>query len=180
MKLYTLLLLFVLSIFTSCDPIFTDSPNNNFNSLAYVPVYAQVADINTIGVETAKPTAVAGKIYAYGNTIFQNDSYTGFHIINNTNPANAQKIGFLKVPFSTEIAIKGNYLYTNNVSDLVVFDISNPANPVLIKRVKDAFPVISQTVPPVTNTYFECPDPKKGIIVRWEQKTLATLPNCRR
>jgi len=80
---------------------------------------------------------------------------------------------------ATEIAIKSGHLYTNNVNDLVVFSLSNPAEPLLENRVKDAFPVIEQEYPPFNNTYFECPDPAKGIVVGWEQKEL-TNPQCRR
>lgn len=146
---------------------------------AFVPIYMQLTDVENIKIEAVTPTIKAGKIYVYGNYIFQNDQYKGFHIINNSNPSAPQKVGFLKVPFSTEIAIKGSFLYCNNVSDLVVIDISNPLIPVLVKRVKNAFPLIDQNYPPVSNTYFECADKSKGIIVGWEQKNIPA-PNCRR
>ena len=159
--------------------VIDNSSDNNYQVTAWVPVYGQPSDINQIGITAATTTTTAGKIYAYGNYIFQNDQYKGFHIINNTNPANAQKVAFLSVPFSTEIAIKANYLYTNNVSDMLVFDISNPLSPVLVNRVKNAFPVIDQNYPPVSDTYFECPDTKKGIVIRWEQKNIKR-PDCRK
>jgi hypothetical protein len=146
---------------------------------AYIPVYALPNEIEQIALEPITTTLNAGKIYAYGNFVFQNELYKGFHIINNTVPANAQKIAFLKVPFSTEIAIKGNFLYCNNVSDLVVFNITNPLMPVLVKRVKDAFPIIEQNYPPATNCYFECVDNSKGIVVAWERKMIQA-PNCKR
>lgn len=161
-----------------CSSCIIDNRNDNLRVNTWVPVYAQTSEIDQIGVTAPASTVTAGKIYAYGNYIFQNDVFKGFHIINNSG-ATAQKIAFLKVPFSTEIAIRSNYLYTNNVSDLVIFDISNPLKPVLVNRVKNAFPVIDQLYPPVTNTYFECPDTKKGIVVRWEQKMI-DRPNCRR
>jgi hypothetical protein len=174
-KIY--LFLFLVSLLSSCV---RDNKNlSSFPVNAWVPIYAQANQIDSILVETVKPTVNAGKIYAYGNYIFQNEAYKGFHIINNSNPATASKIAFLKVPFSTEIAIKGNFLYTNNVSDLVVFNISNINNPVLVKRVKDAFPVIDQKYPSVSNVYFECPDATKGTVVGWELKNIPQ-PKCRR
>lgn len=176
MKWYTLLFLFV--IFSACTND-AKNQNSNTNRLAFVPVYAKPTDIETVSLLGATPTINAGKIYAYGSYVFQNDQYKGYHIINNSIPANAQKVAFLKVPFSTEIAIKGGYLYCNSVSDLLVFDISNPVAPSLVKRVKNAFPVIDQNYPPVSNAYFECVDNSKGIVVSWEQKTIPT-PACRR
>jgi LVIVD repeat len=156
-------------------------PDNTTPGLirGYAPVYASANTIETIDIQTAKATASAGKIYAYGNYAFQVDQYQGIHIIADAQSAQAHKIAFLKVPLSTEIAIKNDYLYTNNLNDLVVFNINNPAQPQLVHRLKDAFPAISQDYPPFSNVYFECPDPSKGIVIRWEEKEIKN-PECRR
>jgi len=146
---------------------------------AYVPIYASAVNIKQISVEQSRPIQQAGKIYAYGNYIFQNDVNTGIHIIDNTNRNNPQKVAFISLPLSTEIAVKGNFLYANNYTDIVVFDITNPANPKLVKRLSNVFPEANQQYPPVSNAAFECPDPSKGIIVNWELQTIKT-PNCRR
>ena len=146
---------------------------------AYVPVYSTIAALNNIRVAPHQPTEQAGKIYAYGNYLFQNDLNSGIHIIDNRDRMHPKKIAFLKLPLSTEIAVKGNYLYSNNYVDLVVFDISDPSNPKLIKRVKDVFPATDQKYPPFNNGYFQCPDQSKGTIVRWELKNIP-IPNCRR
>lgn len=176
MKIITGLLLCLLFLY-SCDPI--ESAPFDGEVDGFVPVYSTVADVNNISVESARPTDQAGKIYAYGAYIFQNDLYKGIHIINNASRSQPNKLAFLKVPFSTEIAVKGNYLYTNNHEDILVFDISNPGNPQLVKRLENVFPAINQTYPPFNNVMFECPDPSKGIIVRWDPKRMKT-PNCRR
>lgn len=148
-------------------------------SMGYVPVYAARDAVSNIANETVRATARPGKIYAYGAYLFQVEQYEGIHIVDNSNPKQAKKIAFLKVPMATEIAIKSGHLYTNNVNDLVVFNLANAAQPQLVNRIKDAFPVIDQTHPPFTNTYFECPDPSKGVVVAWEQKPM-TNPKCRR
>lgn len=170
--------LFSLSLlFCSCYP---DKSDLNRSVDAYVPVYSTMTDIHNIKVEDKKSTLQAGKIYAYQNYIFQNDLFTGIHIIDNKDRGHPVKIAFLNLPLSTEIAIKDNYLYTNNYLDLVVFDISNPADPKLVKRVENMFPVsVDQKYPPVLNAYFQCPDPSKGVIVRWEKKNIPR-PDCRR
>jgi hypothetical protein len=146
---------------------------------AYAPVYAKLADLSAIATVTPQPTAKAGKIYAYGNYIFQNDLNTGIHIIDNSTQGSPQKVAFLKIPFSTEIAIKGNYLYTNSVSDLLVFNLASPQQPQLVNRVSNAFPIINQNYPPYSNVYFECPDSQKGIVVDWELKQIIN-PACKR
>lgn len=145
----------------------------------YVPVYAAREVVNTISSEPARATVHPGKIYAYGAYLFQVEQYEGIHIVNNSNPKEAKKIGFLKVPLATEITIKSGHLYTNNVNDLVVFNLADITQPQLVNRIKDAFPVIDQTHPPFTNTYFECVDPAKGLVVAWEQKEIQN-PKCRR
>jgi len=168
--------LFICFLF-SCNP----DPGSTLNAEipGYVPVYASFEDISQITVENARPTAHAGKIYAFGSFIFQNDLNEGIHIIDNSDRNNPKKVAFLKVPLSTEIAVKGNFLYTNNLDDLVVFDISNASQPTLVNRVKKVFPQFNQDYPPFQNVYFECADPSKGIVVRWEQKNIKS-PTCRR
>jgi hypothetical protein len=159
----------------SCDP---DRGFINTHRI-YVPVYATLADVHQYAVEPQKPTVQAGKIYAYGNYIFQNDLYTGIHIIDNRDQR-AEKIAFLNIPLNTDIAIKGNYLYANNYTDLLVFDITDPTQPQFIKRVADVFPPVNQDYPPFTNIYFQCVDKSKGIVVKWEEHDSIPLPNCRR
>lgn len=155
-------------IFYSCTPNNVNEPTGRGEG--YFPVYASPEDIAQIKLEPARSTEFAGKIYAFRNFIFQNELNEGIHVINNADRNQPKKTGFLKVPFSTEIAIKGNFLYTNNVDDLIVFDLSDISNPRLVKRIENVFAAINQNYPPFQNTIFECPDPSKGIVVRWERK----------
>jgi hypothetical protein len=175
MKTTAALLLMVLFL-AACDGNIFSTPNGERE--AYIPVYAKPSALNEVTIEAVRPTQKAGKIYVHGNYIFQNELYEGIHIIDNslTQP---KKVAFLKVPFSSEIAVKGNYLYTNSVSDMLVIDISVPQQPVVVKRIKDAFPAINQEHPPFTNVYFECVDPSKGLVVDWQLKTVKD-PKCRR
>jgi hypothetical protein len=131
-----------------------------------------------ISLSSARVTENSGKIYAYGNYIFQNDQNKGIHIIDNTDKKNPRKIAFLNIPYNTEFAVRGHYIYANNVNDLVVIDIRDISNPAVVKRMDNAFPYISQEFPPQSG-YFECPDPSKGIVVAWELQTVKS-PNCRR
>jgi hypothetical protein len=172
-----LLTLSVMLFLFSCTPESNQISTEQMD--AYVPIYASTTDVNDIRIEPPKPIVQAGKIYAFDNFIFQNDLNSGIHIVDITNRTNPQKISFLKLPLSTEVAVKGNYLYSNIYKDLVVFDISNPTTPRLVKRIANVFPPDNQKYPPLSTIYFECPNETKGVVVRWELKRIAT-PKCRR
>jgi hypothetical protein len=171
------LMLFVMfNALWSCN---RENENNIGDTLAYVPVYAQPSELTSFSVESARPTRQSGKIYVYGNYIYQNDIQSGIHIIDNSQPVQPKKVAFINLPFCTELAVKGRYLYVNNVSDLVVLDLLDPKAPTLVKRIKDAFPVMDQKHPPFSNVFFVCTDADKGIVVGWEQQRVKN-PACRR
>lgn len=143
---------------------------------AYVPVYMSAIDKNNVSISTARLTERSGKIYAAGDYIFQNDVNKGIHIIDNSNPLHPQKIAFLNIPYCTEFAVKGNYLYASNGSDVVVIDIHDIMKPAVVKRLEGAFPYPGQEVPPQPG-YFVCPDAGKGPVVDWVLQTVVS-PNC--
>jgi hypothetical protein len=157
-------------------------PNNDLYSAdgshAWVPVYAQLSHVNHIAVGSAQPTERAGKIYAYGHYIFQNDINKGIHVIDNSDKAHPQKVAFIEIPYNTEFAVRGNYIYANNINDLVVIDIHNVLQPQVVKRMENGFPYINQLYPPGTG-YFVCPDPKKGIVIDWKLEPVSSA-TCRR
>ena len=169
-------LLILVTGLASCDPAMVDPVNRQS---AWAPVYATAQEASNIGIAASKPTENAGKIYAYQNYIFQVEQGKGIHIINNSNPQQAQKVAFLNLPTCTEIAIKSNFLYSNHLNDLVVFDLSSITSPQLVDRVENAFPQFSQDYPPFSGVFFECPDPAKGVVIGWEEK-MVEQPKCRR
>lgn len=146
---------------------------------AYVPVYAQAVNLDNISVETPKAIEKPGKVYVIGNLLLQNDINKGVHLIDISNRNQPRKISFLRVPFSTEISVKNQYLYVNNFNDLLVFDLNNPQNPTLVKRLNNVFPYHNSEYPPATNVFFECVDHSKGIVVDWKLE-LVKDPKCRR
>ena len=105
-----------------------------------------------------------GKIYVKGNLVFQNDIGYGVHIIDNTIPAQALPVGFIKVNGSSEMSIKGNYMYVNSYNALVVVDVSDWQNVKEIKRVANAFQkgfesdrnVRHFIPPPEHGVYYDC------------------------
>lgn len=161
----------------ACTPD-VNSPTPAGDVQAWVPVYANTSSLQSIDVGDVRATTRPGKIYSYGSYVFQNELQEGVHIIDRSG-SQPKKIAFIKIPYSTEIAVKGHYLYANSVSDMVVLDIANPQQPTLVKRIKDAFPAIDQDYPPYTGVFFECVDHSKGIVVDWQLKTVKNA-NCRR
>ena len=167
--------IFIITCLAACEP----SGYETGKVEGYVPVYASAQASTMINVEAPKPTASAGKIYAYNQFLFQVEQGKGIHIMDNSDPQQAEKISFLSIPLCSELAIKSNFLYTNNLDDLLVFNISNIQSPQLVSRMEGAFPNEGQQYPPMSNVYFECVDPSKGIVIGWEKKIIDN-PKCRR
>ncbi len=139
---------------------------------AYKPIYAAASVAKNISVTAPAKLDKVGKIYYKDNFIFINETNKGIHIINNANPRNPQKVAFLNINGCTDIVIKGNWLYANNLTDLVVLDVTVPQNATLKTRVENAFLNASQR-PPQRNASFICPDASKGSVVGWEEITSA-------
>jgi hypothetical protein len=171
-------IVFVSILFVGCIRIGTETGSDGMQ--AYVPVYARLDTVSLISIKTFEPapTVKAGKIYAYGNYIFQNEINKGIHVIENMPGSTAKKIGFVSIPFNTDMAMRGKYMYANSINNLVVIDMSDPMLPILVKTIKNAFPLINQTYPPASG-YFVCADPGKGIVVDWQLQTVQTAA-CRR
>jgi hypothetical protein len=150
--------------------------------LGMVPVYTKDNSVKAIRGEAPRATSRAGKIYTTGNLLFQVELDSGIHVINYSNPQQPVKIGFIRSFLCKELTMKDGFIYTNNFSDLVVIDIRNINSVQEVGRVTGVFPELSLQYPPVTNFnmgkhYFECPDPSKGIIERWEEKMIKQ-PKC--
>jgi hypothetical protein len=170
----SLLILSVCLVFFSCDRTVGSKPVMRD---AWVPVYTtNMAAIQTITYGSARPTVNAGKIYTVGNLIYQVEQDSGIHIINYANPSTPQKLGFIRSFLCKEVSVKNGLIYTNNFSDLVVIDASNLAAVREVARTTGVFPDLALQYPPKpinsSTIYFECPDPKKGIVIYWEKKTI--------
>lgn len=157
----------LLPLLAACTPIFDDSPPTFGNRDAYRPVYATREILEKIEVLGPQPLRNPGKIYVRGSYLFINELSQGIHVLDNADPHNPRKLSFLRILGNVDIAAKGNYLYADNLTDLLAFDISDPTAAKLVKRVADVFP--QHNYPPFTNVVFECVDPAKGLVVGWEK-----------
>ncbi|MEQ1677865.1 MAG: hypothetical protein ABL876_14240 [Chitinophagaceae bacterium] len=179
MRLQLLFCIIIITTLLSCERQAGSKPEMRE---AWVPVYTNnTSGIKTIAATGARPTTNAGKIYTVGNLIYQVELDSGIHVINYANPASPQKIGFIRSFLCKEVTVKNGLIYTNNFSDLVVIDASNINNVREVSRTTGVFPDLALQYPPkpdrFSNVYFECPDPKKGIVIGWEKKTIDNA-NC--
>lgn len=141
------------------------------------PVYATEGVAKSIQY-IAQPGSLsqAGNIYAFGKYIFQIDVGRGIHVIDNSEPAKAARIGFITVYGCSQISIKGSYLYTNSLDDLVTLDISDPIHLKEVNRVKSAFPEFRFNYPlvqPEEKGYYLCPR-MDSVVVGWVKDSIYT------
>lgn len=171
----------LLCMLAACDPFGTPEPvpePSPDEVEGYAPVYAPADVANAITAKDAQPIEKGGKIYVRGNMLYQVEAGKGIHVININDGNNPQKVKFIQVTGAQEVSIMNNYLYTNNVNDLVVLDISDINNIQVADRVTGMFHLVDPTLPPAAG-WFECVDAEKGVVVGWELKTLYK-PVCRK
>lgn len=181
MKAYSALgILFILILIIGCfKPPEDIPPTEEVGEVNGIkPIYTDLESLTEYPMESPQPIVKLGKIYYKDPYIFVNESARGVHIIDNSNPLEPKKISFLKVLGNNDIAIKGNYLYADNLSDLVVFDISDISDIKFVNRVKDLYPNEDGLfLPAGYNGYFECYDEGKGALIGWEN-TVLNNPTC--
>jgi len=146
-------------------------------TMGYRPIYATE---NEVAVKTLPPREIeeAGKIYVINDFLLVVEKLEGVHLFDNTNPENPKNLGFLQIAGNNDIAVRDNLLYADQASNLLAIDISDLNNIKIASTIKNVFP-FGATYPNVQGSYFECPDPAKGIVVGWELATLQN-PKCYR
>jgi len=136
-KLLPVFTVFLIALFTqSC---LKDKLTRTYS--IYVPVYKEKSEVyNNISSNPAREVKAPGKIFLYGNYIFLNEVDKGIHVIDNSNPSHPVIKAFIDIPGNLDIAVKGNTLYADLYSDLVLVDISNPLQAQFIRYVPNVFP----------------------------------------
>jgi hypothetical protein len=140
----------------------------------YKPIYADGADLKKVTVASSAALENPGRVYVYGDYLLINDQSKGVHIYDNSNPASPIEVSFVGIPGNLDFSVSNGMLYADNITDMVIVDISSPANPNYVNRLEDVFPL--QQFPDEFGA-FECVDPAKGVVVGWEKATL-TNPAC--
>lgn len=138
------------------------------------PVYMS-ADVFRSSVKvTTQPEEITqqGKICFYEGYLYVSEPGKGIHIIDNRNPSTPASVGFIELVGNADLAIRNNMLYADSYVDLIWFDISHPALPVLKNRLENVFP---ESYPPIEegiidSEVFSEAGRAKGIVVGWTQE----------
>jgi len=147
---------------------------HDYTGMGYRPVYGtqESREIKFDGPRTLKNP---GKIYVYGQYLLVNEKGEGIHVFDNTDPANPVAQGFIRVLGNTDMAIRNDILYADHLGNLVAIQISSFND---LKKT-GSLPLQNWDlgVPPPSNSYFECVDSKKGVVVSWQSAELQN-PGC--
>ena len=170
MKKFMLLVGLSIIALTGCENKVTEMVTYKIN----VPVFMPTETFRNSVKVTAEPHAITsiGKMCFFNNYLYISEPEKGIHIINNTDPANPQQTGFIELLGNADLAIRNGMLYADSYIDLVWFDVSNPALPLLKGRLDSIFP---NAFPMTQNQYgidYQTiyAGSNKGIITGWVVK----------
>lgn len=130
--------------------------------LGYKPIYSTDTNLLRVSFDSARPVKNAGKIYAIGNYVLQNDIGYGIHVFDRSALPDLKSVGFLTIRGNSEFSIKDGYLYANSFQNLLVINISDWKKPTQISKIKYAFEQgaqLSATLfipPPEHKVYYDC------------------------
>ncbi len=129
----------------------------------YTPVYKSTASVRA-AVKAGSPEAIhaAGKMFLAGNYILLNEVNKGIHIIDNSNPASPVNKAFIPIPGNLDITVKGNTLYADSYTDLLVIDISNMQSIQCKTYIANLFPDRSYVL--------GSPMPNGQIVIDWTER----------
>ncbi len=164
MKYISLLIVGLVLIMSACKD------KSYYKYEANVPIYQSFESfrkgIDATDFTSPKTITEKGNIYFKDNYLFIIDTDKGIHFIDNANPNNPVNKGYLAISGITGMEIDGNYLYANNLIDLVVIDISSIQSPIEVGRVNNVF---SESLPlhdinyPIAEL-----DRAEGVVVGWK------------
>lgn len=88
-------------------------------------------------------TGTTGKIWYHEKTLYVNILDKGVLVIDNQNPKEPKKLGFIEIPGNVDIAVIDEVLFANNFDDLIAIDISKLEqinNKKILRRFDAIFP----------------------------------------
>ena len=152
-------------LFYACNQKVPDFP---VQEKVWVPIYSPKEDIQQIKTLDPQDIRTGGKVYVYNQYLLQVEPNTGIHVFEFVDKV-PKPLSFIQVYGAQEISIRANVLYTNNYTDLISLDISNPKDVKVISRIDNTFQAGAGGLPPEPG-FFQCIDPTKGIVTGWELK----------
>ncbi len=110
--------------FASCEK---DSCTQTWTQLVTVPVTANRQAVqDSIAAMPARELCTGGNLYAFGNYVFVNANREGYHLLDNTNPAEPVNVAFLRVPGATHMAFVDGQMVSDSYADMLVLDFGGP------------------------------------------------------
>jgi hypothetical protein len=144
----------------------------------FKPIYSPINESNKIELISPQAYTFPGKVTQYHHFTFQVDGNSGVHVIDVSQPSQPKKIAFITIPGVTEISVKDDVLYADNYSDLVSIQLNGNGTATLLDRIPSLFEIKNEMAPPHAQSYFECVDKSKGVVVKWIATTLDN-PKCK-
>jgi hypothetical protein len=159
-----LLLLFSIVLFSGSDI---------YDRYQSVPIFMFRVDLEKSVqlVPTPVPIREPGSIYMYQTWLLLVEQYKGIHLIDNTDPANPIRKGFLKVPGCRSLAVGNGTLYVDNAVDLVGVRINlTSLECVEVARSRRALPEILNPEGSIPWAFSRANRPEDSEIVGWISK----------
>lgn len=168
-KLFLLVSFFVF-LLTGCEEKVSETVTYRINE----PLVMDAATFRSSVKVSEEPHSLTGygKISYYNGYLFMSEPGKGIHIIDNQNPANPRAVGYIELLGNADLSVRNDILYADSYIDLVWFDVSNPAKPVLQGRLENAFP---EVLPIVENQsgidYQMCMEykEKNKVVIGWKE-----------
>ena len=141
------------------------------------PVYFPADSANVVYSDAPRAQLNNTGIVTAGDFLYVIDLGLGIHVYDNADPRSPRAVAFVHVPGIATLTASGDRLYANNFGDLVTIDISDPRAARVVDRDEGLF-AQPLDFPENHIGFFECYDPARGQLVRWEEATLRE-PECR-
>lgn len=145
------------------------------------PVYSQNENPNEIVAKEPSAINRGSKIYLKDDFVFIVENGLGVHVIENNNPSSPTDIRFISIPGVSDVAVRNQTMYANNIDDIVAINIANLQSVSVQSRLEGVF-ILDENIfnlPTGYTGYFECVDESKGMVVSWEEDILIK-PKCYR
>ncbi len=135
------LIFFMLTMVLALPSCFKDDCEATRRFVRLDPIFLHGSEFRTKTITSSSSRALEnpGKIYFYNNYILINELREGIHLVNNSDPANPAVEAFIEIPGNVDMVMKGNKLIVDSYVDMLVIDISNPAQPVLETRLEEVY-----------------------------------------
>lgn len=133
---FLLIALFFMTACNNSDPNCTKEMVTKRERVEYYTAAEMRKEPSFSGPKALKKPA---KVFWMGDYIYLADGQNGIHIIDNRKASKLEPVAFIKIEGNWDIAAKGQYLYADSYSDLLIFDLSNPTQPKLANRVNDVW-----------------------------------------